>query len=63
MNALQAQKDTMTKELESKNIYAAINVDAYGEENSRRREQKEGHRQGTKEGKKEEFEGILDTLA
>ena len=66
MSMLNAQKDAITKELESKHIYATIHVDPNGDngfQRKERREQREQQEHAANKGKREDFGGILGTLA
>ena len=63
MSLLQSQKETITRELESKHIYTTIHVNSDGEGNSRRRDQRDGQARNRNKQEKEGFRGIFDTLA
>ncbi|MBA4417582.1 MAG: hypothetical protein C0392_06700, partial [Syntrophus sp. (in: bacteria)] len=62
MNLLQSQKDAITRELESKLIYATINVDPQGTGDFQRRGQRDQRKQNAGEKEKEAFMGVLDAL-
>ena len=63
MSVLQSQKDVITRELESKHIYTTINVEINGDDSSHGRNQRERQKRDRNENEKEDFRGILDTLA
>jgi len=62
MSALQSQKDSITRELESKQIYTTINVEINGDGNPKRQGQGQRQNRNGKEDNETDFGGIFNTL-
>ena len=62
LSALQSQKDFITRELESKQIYTTINVEINGDGNPGGRDQRQRQDRNGKEDNETDFGGIFNTL-
>jgi len=62
LSALQSQKDLITRELESKQIYTTINVEINGDGNPNGQNRRQQHDRSGKEDNETDFGGIFNTL-